>query len=384
MSARVKANRVTRGAGVVGVLAASSLALSGCGFNGLYSANLPGGAKLGDHPYSVTIEFANVLDLVPQSAVKVNDVAVGKVTSVALDGWKAKVKIKVNGDVQLPTNARAAVKMTSLLGEKYVSLEQPVDAPAPSRLGNGSLIPLANTGTAPEVEEVLGALSLLLNGGGLEQIRTITTELNKALKGNETAVRELLTQLNTFVGGLDKQKGDITTALERIDKLAGTLNKQKQTIINTLETLPAAIKILKDERTDLVTLLRSLSDLGNVATRVVNATQTNLVSSLKSLSPVLQELTKAGSSIPDAFRIMLTFPFPVGKTLEMAKGDYLNLHLLVNMTLSDTLCGLNKALCTVAKRLPSSAGTTKLTPNSASASSLTTQDGLPSLIGAGG
>ena len=73
-----------------------------------------------------------MLDLVPQSAVKVNDVAVGKVTSIALDGWHAKVTIEVNDSVNLPANARAEVKQTSLLGEKYVNLMQPLTAPAPT------------------------------------------------------------------------------------------------------------------------------------------------------------------------------------------------------------------------------------------------------------
>jgi phospholipid/cholesterol/gamma-HCH transport system substrate-binding protein len=105
--------------------AAVSLLLSGCGFHGLYSTPLPGGANLGRHPYTVTVEFADVLDLVPQSAVKVNDVAVGRVDSVELHGWHALVKLSVNGDVRLPANARAELLQTSLLGEKYVQLEQP-------------------------------------------------------------------------------------------------------------------------------------------------------------------------------------------------------------------------------------------------------------------
>ena len=59
-------------------------AVSGCGFHGLYGVHLPGGADVGDHPLTVTIYFANVLDLVPQSSVKVNDVPVGRVEDVAL------------------------------------------------------------------------------------------------------------------------------------------------------------------------------------------------------------------------------------------------------------------------------------------------------------
>jgi phospholipid/cholesterol/gamma-HCH transport system substrate-binding protein len=63
------------------VACASALALSGCEFD-VYSLPLPGGADLGDDPYSVEVEFRDVLDLVPQSSVKVNDVTVGKVTVI--------------------------------------------------------------------------------------------------------------------------------------------------------------------------------------------------------------------------------------------------------------------------------------------------------------
>src|SRR5690242_12045568 len=82
---------------VVVATASAAVLLAGCGFNGLYSAPLPGGANLGSHPYTITVEFTNVLDLVPQSSVKVNDVAVGKVESIKLQDWNALVKLKVNG-----------------------------------------------------------------------------------------------------------------------------------------------------------------------------------------------------------------------------------------------------------------------------------------------
>jgi phospholipid/cholesterol/gamma-HCH transport system substrate-binding protein len=365
-------------------LVTATVGLSGCGFHGLYSANLPGGPNLGSHPYTVSIEFADVLDLVPQSNVKVNDVAVGKVQSISLKGWIAVVKVKVNGDINLPANARAAVSQTSLLGEKVVDLEQPLDQPE-GNLKDAGTIPLSRTGTAPEVEEVLGALSLLLNGGGLEQIRTITTELNKALKGNGDAVRDLLKQLNLFVGGLDKQKDTITTALANIDKLAATLNKQKNTIIATLNTFPKALSILKDERSKLTTLLQSLARLGGTATNVINATQTGLVSSLKSLSPVLEHLTAAGSDLPNALKILLTFPFPLEKTTQFIRGDYANLHLFLDMNVSNNLCGLNTALCGLAAALsPKSAKATPLTPGAAPNAASSQQLPLPAIPGVGG
>jgi phospholipid/cholesterol/gamma-HCH transport system substrate-binding protein len=385
MTIRTKRARLT-----LAGLAAAAATVSGCGFHGLYGVSLPGGASLGSHPYSVTIYFDDVLDLVPQSAVKVNDVAVGRVETVRLsdakdtgsgdaktNGWTARVTVEVNGNVKLPENARAAVKMTSLLGEKYVDLEEPLEQPATTDLHNGSVIPITRTKSAPDVEEVLGALSLVLNGGGLQQIHTITTELNNALDGRAGAVKDLLNQLNTFVGTLDQQKSDIINALESIDKLAVTLNGQRATIVSALQQFPPALHILSSERTQLVTMLSSLSNLGSVATRVINETQTQFVDSLKLLQAPLEQLTASGSNLPEALKIAGTFPFPVGLTREIVHGDYTNLHVFLDLNLTNELCGVNKALCNIPA--PTSVGATPINTQSSGATALG-----PGLLGAGG
>src|SRR4029450_835376 len=92
-------------------LAAVALLVTGCGFRGAYSFSLPGGADVGEDPYTVQVEFLDALDLVQQSGVRVADVPVGRVESIELgEDWTALVTITVNGDVQLPANAGAAVQ----------------------------------------------------------------------------------------------------------------------------------------------------------------------------------------------------------------------------------------------------------------------------------
>lgn len=340
---------------VIAALAALALVASGCGFKGLYGVSLPGGADTGDNPMKLTMYFADALDLVPQSAVKVNDIPVGKVTAISLSGWRAKVTVEVRNSVRLHSNARAEISQTSLLGEKYVGLSDPLDDRHEANLAplkSGDTI--RDTSSAPEVEEVLGALSLLLNRGGLEQIRTIAQELNSALHGHEGTVHDLLSQLNTFVGTLDGQKDDIVTALQSVDTLAKTLDQQKQTIDDALDTYPTALKVLSAERGKLTTLLTSLSHLGSVATRVINATQTDLVQSLKALAPSLEALTSAGNDFPEALKIAGTFPFPLGTTRTLVRGDYANLAAFVNLDLGPLLCQSGKVpkpLCNLLNKL---------------------------------
>ena len=151
-------------------LVTGTLLLSGCEFDGAYDLPLPGSPVDEGNSYEVTAEFADILNVVPRSPVMVDDVVVGEVTDVERVGWHALVTLRVRDDVELPDNAIADIRQVSLLGEKYVALEAPESGTSDRRLGEGDRIPLSATGRNPEVEEVLGALSFLLSGGGVAQL----------------------------------------------------------------------------------------------------------------------------------------------------------------------------------------------------------------------
>lgn len=323
------------------VLAAvGALALSACDFD-VYSLPLPGGADLGDESYAVKVEFRDVLDLVPQSSVKVNDVTVGKVTDIAVDGYHAEVTLALRGDVELPDNATAEIRQTSLLGEKFVSLAPPVTGVSSAELSDGDVIPLERSGRNPEVEEVLGAMSLLLNGGGVAQLKTIATELNKAFEGRESDVRSVLDQLDTFMGQLDDNKQDIVQAIESLNDLAVSINEQRGSIELALDEMPEALASIDRQRDDLVRMLEALDELSAVATDVIRQSKTATVDSLQALDPVLTKLAEAGDSLPEAFQVFLTYPFVdevVGRNPAQARnlhmGDYTNLSIQLDIDLS--------------------------------------------------
>lgn len=323
---------------LIGLLGAVAVLLSACTYS-VQDLPLPGGVASGDQVFHVTAEFRDVLDLVPRSSVKVDDVSVGEVEKIWLDGYTAKVQMRVRSNVKLPDNATAQIRQTSLLGEKFVSLARPTAGTQTyGRLGNNDVIPLARTGRNVEVEEVLSALSLLLNGGGVAQLKTITTELNKALSGREADVKELLSQLDLLLSQLDKNKAEITRAIDNLDKLAASLAKQRDTIATTVDELPAALTILADQRKDLTKLLTELSKLGEVGTRVIESSKEDLVANLNSLEPILTELAKSGDALPKSLQVLFTYPF-ADSAANAVQGDYVNLELTLDLDLQTILSG---------------------------------------------
>jgi phospholipid/cholesterol/gamma-HCH transport system substrate-binding protein len=321
------------------LLVGASASVSGCS---AYDLPLPGGAGTGSDSYAVTVEFADVLDLVPQSSVKVNQVTVGSVEAIEVAGWTAVVTLRLPRSLEMPDNAVAELRQTSLLGEKYVSLAAPADEPPRGRLGEGDRIPLHRSARHPEVEEVLGAMSLLLNGGGVAHLKTIETELNNAMRGRSDDFAGVIDELGAFIGGLDEQKADIVRAIDSLDRLAGTLAENQDTIAAALDELPRGIEVLADQRQQLTAMLTALADLGEVGTRVITASRDDLEANLRALAPILTNLNKAGDNLPKSYQLLLTYPFPSASAAAM-KGDFTNLWVTLDADLQSLADNLGVA-----------------------------------------
>lgn len=316
---------------VVAVLALGLL--SGCTFSGLNEVHLPGGPHLGSHPIHITVDLANTASLAEQSAVKVDDVTVGDVESISISGWQPQAQVVLAEGTVLPANAVASVRQTGLLGEKYLELSVPTGVPATGQLADGAVIPASRTTTGVEVEEVLGALSLLLNGGNIDAIRTITVELHRALGGRTGDARALISQLNQFTGTLSANRDAIVGALNGLDRLAGRLAAGHRTIEDAISAIQPAVALLANQRRQLNALLTATTKLATVGNATLQATQADLISNLQSLQPILTRLNEAGDSLPRRLKFLLSFPFP-DAIMTAIHGDYVNANLQIDATLA--------------------------------------------------
>ncbi|MGW0039253.1 MCE family protein [Gordonia sp. NPDC003376] len=315
---------------LVGLLTA--LMVAGCATNGIQSIPLPGGVDVGDNPRTYRIQFANILDLVPQSVVKQNGIAIGRVTKVEVpdNEWYALVTVKVKNEVNLSDEARASIQQTSLLGEKFVSLDEPRDAENAPRQNPDQAIPLDRTRTATDIEQVLGALAMLLNGGGINQLQPIVSELNKAFEGRTNEFRGLIENADSLIASLNRQRDDLISAIDGLAKLSTRANNQTEQIERILQQMPAGVAVLEEQRPQFVDLLTKLDTLGVVGTDVLGRAHEEIVTDLKALRPVLTELAKAAPDLITAAPLMLTHPFP-DWLLPGVQGDSTNLFMTLDL-----------------------------------------------------
>jgi phospholipid/cholesterol/gamma-HCH transport system substrate-binding protein len=322
------------------ILAVAAAGLAGCGWRGLNSLPLPGTEGGGPGSFTVQAQMANVANIQPNSRVRVADVTVGHVTKVDRQDWHALVTMTLDANIDLPANATAKVGQTSLLGTLHIELAPPSDAAPQGKLHNGSLIPLLHAGAYPTTEQTLAAVSMLLNGGGLGQVQDITKALSTAFAGREQDLRSLIRQLDEFVEHLDGQKGDIIAATDSINKLVGHFAERKPILDNALRALPDALAVLKDQRQNLVDALDAFGRFSALATSSVNQTKDAIVAELKDLGPVLESLANAGPALTRSLSTLVTYPWPFENVQKWFRGDYANLTLVLDLTLSRIDTGL--------------------------------------------
>ncbi|MEW5808342.1 MAG: virulence factor Mce family protein [Actinomycetota bacterium] len=323
------------GVRAVTVAIASVGLLSGCAdWRGLNSIPLPGVEGTGPEAFTIEAQMPDVNAIEPNSRVRVGDVNVGHVRKIERQGWHALVTIELNGNVQLPANATATLGQTSLLGSQHIELAPPTDVAPAGRLRQGSLIPLSSSGTFPTTEQALAAVAMLLNGGGIGDIQDITEALSVAFAGREGDLRSLIEQLDLAIGYLDDQKQDIIDAADSLNNLVGQFAEQKPVVDKALKTIPDALAVLKEQRKNLAEALTQLGRFSALAADSVNQTKEALVAELKDLGPTVEQLANAGPALTRALSFLPTFPFPKETLTNWMRGDYANLTLVLDLTLS--------------------------------------------------
>ncbi|MGH3644477.1 MAG: MCE family protein [Mycobacterium sp.] len=320
---------------LVAALVVACLSLvPGCQWRGLNSLTLPGTEGGGAGSYTIQAQLPDVVVIQQNTRVRVADVNVGNVTKIEVQDWHALVTMRIDGDVHLPANSTAKVGQTSLLGSMHIELAPPTDEAPQGALKDGSVIPLARAGTYPTTEQTLASVAILLNGGGLGRLQEINQSFATALRGREDDMRSLLTQLDTFIAQLNDQTDDIISATEKLNALAGQVAAKDDTVDKALTTIPQALAVLADERTKIADAVDSLGKFSAIATSTVNQTKDSLVQNLRNIAPVLRSLADAGPALTKGLDFLSTYPWVKSTLANWFRGDFANISLVVDLTLS--------------------------------------------------
>jgi phospholipid/cholesterol/gamma-HCH transport system substrate-binding protein len=299
------------------------LLVAGCG-PGLKDVPLPGTGVSGD-TIRVRADFAEALNLAEGATVKVNGVDSGKVQGVEVEDFHAQAEMLVKTDAELRDGATARLRYTTPLGELFVDITNPAKG---TELEDGDVLELADTSTAPTVEDALSQASLLVNGGGLEQLQTVTDELNTAVGGREDTVRTLLEQAETFLIEANATTTDIDRALRALSSVSQTLQGRERVINRAVREIRPAARVLRKNTPGLTRLLAEIEEFSAAANTTVQQTRDQLLTIIRQAEPVLAEFVKN----QDRYVLSLERLVAAGGVIDgSVPGDYISLLLAAHL-----------------------------------------------------
>jgi phospholipid/cholesterol/gamma-HCH transport system substrate-binding protein len=322
-------SRIARRALALGGIA---LVLSSCGWKGIANVPLPGGPGTGDRKMTIYVQMPDTLALNVNSRVRVADVYVGRVRSIELKNWVATLTLDLEPDVKLPENTLAKIGQTSLLGSQHVQLDPPPDPQG--QLRNGDTIPLKNSSAFPTTERVLASIATILRGGGIQNLETIQTEINNLLTGRADQIREFLNKLDTFTDELNQQRNDITRAIDSTNRLLAIVGQRTQTLDRVLTEFPPLIKHFAETRDLFADAVEALGRISRASDAALAPISDDLNTNLANLQRPLKQLGRASPYLVGALKLMLTAPFSIENVPKVVRGDFLNVSLMVDLTLS--------------------------------------------------
>lgn len=236
--------------------------------------------------------FDDVIDLVPRHHVRAGDVPIGHVTEIELtDDDRALVRMRVHAESGLPADVEAVLRMTTLLGERFVEL-RPLDDGGALEAGR-----IERTRVLSDVED------LVLTGG--ELVAAISADhLARSLEvgavafgGRGGTLGTALDRLETFVGRYDEGSDDIVRLIDASDQLFTTMASEADAHGDAIAELARASRALAEEDERLLDAVDDLARLSDVGERILSSNRDEFDDAIRRLRLVIDELLRVDNAL---------------------------------------------------------------------------------------
>lgn len=287
-----------------------------------------GEADIGKRTY--TADFAQAGGIRPGDKVRVAGVDVGEVGDTQLNGNQVTITMKVDNDVEVTSNGSAEIKMSTLLGQRYIDVSLG-NSPNPARDGviGETRVPYDLQKTIERGTPILSAI----DGDSLgESIRT----LNQQLAGAPAITKPTVDSLTEMSKIITNRRDQIDQLLNDTKTVTAIVNdNQAQLAIMVGQGRQLAEKITAREA--LVTrLLDGIAQVTNEARAVAAENQDRFAPIMANLNTISQGLEKNRTNLRKLLEIL---PITARVTNNaIGDGPYANAYLPWGLFPDNWLC----------------------------------------------
>ncbi|MCU1697670.1 MAG: putative Mce family protein [Mycobacterium sp.] len=180
--------------------------------------------------YDIVIEFSNVLNLPDRAKVVMDGTTVGVVTQVNLKSDHVDVTSEIQSSVTVPSNTRATLQQSTVLGDTYVALERPpAGQSATSAVVAGGRVPLAQTTSPPQLEDTLANLANFVGSGAIQRAQNTIIGINHVSPAKAGDLRNMVSRVAVDLSELSNNIDMVDKWLDGVSGTADVMNRNVPT-----------------------------------------------------------------------------------------------------------------------------------------------------------
>jgi phospholipid/cholesterol/gamma-HCH transport system substrate-binding protein len=283
-----------------------------------------GGGSTNQRTASAT--FSDIGDLANGAQVQMADVPVGTVSSIGLQGNRARVTLTFDSGVRIPADVSAAIARSTILGDQFVLLTVPksetgAGAAGAPQLPNGARI--AHTSVVPDVEQFIGAGSAVFGAITATELEQIIAAGGQGFTGSEASLKAFLTDITTVANTYANHTDQITQAINGLNSLSATLAPNSGANAQALTTLSQTVTILAKNSQQFETLLGSLNNVSLQGRSILDTYMPQITRQLQALEAVTGQIARHQA---DLAGILMELPLHNSALPSSVRNGYVNLY----------------------------------------------------------
>jgi phospholipid/cholesterol/gamma-HCH transport system substrate-binding protein len=249
--------------------------------------------------YHVSADLKDAAGLIPGNQVQVAGVKVGQVSDITLTPDAARITLEIRRDIRIPEETRVEVKLRTLLGQKFVSLEMPrafleassgggdpSDATA-GFLEDGDVIPKSQTSIPYEIYQAANEGTDVLERIDKHALRSLLNVTANTVGASKEELRSALVGVNRVGGVLGKNSDQVAELLRNANQLSGILAAKDQDISGVLTHSAEVLGVLADRRATIHSLLGATNDLARNLGLLIQAVRGDVATGTRDLNSLL-------------------------------------------------------------------------------------------------
>lgn len=211
-----------------------------------------------------TAEFLQAASLRAGNPIVVAGIPVGEVTSMKLDGDHVEAGLKIRDDIALGKDSRAKIRVTTILGSRYVALEPGGPASLPH-----NTFDLSHTEVPYDLQAALQDATTTFEQVDSDRFAQSLSVLGKQLEGLPAVVPQAITNIHSLSSIIAVRRDQLGQLLRSMEQVTNTLRRQQAGVGNLINQGQDLLGTFVARRTVFHAMMQSLTNLVDTMSQLV-------------------------------------------------------------------------------------------------------------------